>query len=342
MIVIALAIFTVFGMAEWKDQQLEKNRQEITWVTPFRKNITETVTLYGTVKEDGRETLYADGNARIEEVYVAVGDVVKAGDPLVKLQPITSDMTEIAPYGDVTVWSKNLYQTALVDESLAKKEIQEVFNRIIVNETQEKHENTCEAYTLYSPIDGMIISIFGQAGDAVTSFWPTAIVTDLDKLSIRADVAESALRQIKLGNRCSISVPALGDGSYMGEIRHIAPYAHEAGILTGGGTYVTEVIATVSNHGGTLRPGYQATVKIDVGQQRNALLVPFDAIAQDENGTEYVMVWTGKQAYRQEVVTGKEVDDYVQIVIGLSEKQNVIKNVNEINFTENMVLYAAS
>ena len=72
------------------------------------------------------------------------------------------------------------------------------------------------------------------------------------------------------------------------------------------------------------------------------LLIPFDAIAQDESGTEYVMVWTGKQAYRQDVVTGKEIDDYVQILTGLTEKQNVIRDVNQINFTESLVLYEAS
>lgn len=342
LVVIVLAMFLIFGFAELKSQQLASNRYEITLATPFRKNIVETVTLYGTVQEEGRERLYAKGNAYIEEVYVTVGEIVKAGDPLLKLQPITSDMDFVEPYEDAAAWTNKLYQTALIDENLAKTEVQSVLNRLLVSETLQDLENKCEEYILYSPIDGMIISIAEKTGSLVTAYFPTVTVTDLDKLSIRSEATESILRQLKLGSRCNISVPALGDKMYMGELSHIAPYAHETGVLTGGGTYVTEVIATVNNHGNTLRPGYQANVKVDIGQQKNALLVPIDVIAQDETGTEYVMVWTGSQAYRQEIITGKEVEDYVQVVVGLSEKQRVIRNVNQFSFTEDTVLYEAS
>ena len=342
---IVLAIGTmlvVLGMFQWNDQRIQSNQQEITLAVPFRKNIVETVTLYGTVKEDGRKTLYANGNARIEEIYVNVGDVVKAGDPLVRLQPISSELDEAVTYEDVNAWADNLYQTALTDVELAQKELQAVFNQIAIGELQTMQQDLGEPYTIYSPIDGMIISVFGKSGDAVTSLFPTVMVTDLEKLSVRMDVSESVLRKIKLESRCTIYVPALSDASYIGSISHIDPYAKETGVLSGGGTYVTEVISTVNNTGNTLRPGYQATVKVEVGQQRNALLVPMDAIAQDENGVEFVMVWTGKQAYRQDVVTGKEIDDFVQIITGLSERQSIIRNVNAINFTESSVLYEAS
>lgn len=329
-------------MTAWNEYRVQENRQEIICVTPFRKNIVETVTLYGTIKEEGRASVYAKGNARIEQVYVAAGDIVKAGDPLMKLQPIFIENEDLLVYEDVTTWTNNLYQTAVIDTNQAKEEIQAAFNRLIIHETQKNEEISGKAYTVYSPIDGMIISLSGETGDIITSIFPTAVVTDLEQLSVRMDVSESAMRQIKLGNRCTIAVPALSDGSYSGEIAHIDPYARETGVLSGGGTYVTEVIASVNNNGSTLRPGYQATVKVEVGQQKNALLVPFDSIAQDENGAEYVMVWTGKQAYRQDVVTGKEIDDYVQVLTGLTEKQDVIRDVNHIHFTESLVLYEAS
>ena len=224
-------------------------------MTPFRKNVVDTVTLYGTVKEEGRKSVYANGNARIEQVYVSTGDLVKAGDPLVQLQPISVENEDLLVYEDVTTWTNNLYETVVTDTEQAKEEIQAAFNRLIVRETQSTQETIGKVYTLYSPIDGMIISLSGKAGDVVTSIFPTVVVTDLEQLSVRMDVSESAMRQIKLGNRCTISVPALSDGSYSGEIAHIDPYAHETGVLSGGGTYVTEVIASVNNNGSALRPG---------------------------------------------------------------------------------------
>ena len=62
-------------MVGWNEYRVQANRQEITCVTPFRKNVVDTVTLYGTVKEEGRKSVYANGNARIEQVYVSTGDL---------------------------------------------------------------------------------------------------------------------------------------------------------------------------------------------------------------------------------------------------------------------------
>lgn len=342
LVVIIISALIIVSMVNIKAERQEQNHQAISVGKPIIKNIAETVTIYGTIQEQGRHALYAKSNAIIETVHIAVGDVVQAGDPLVTLRSIDEAANTTVNYTDSRAWVEQLFQSSATTTEEIEYEIQTVFNHFLISQNQLSADLNHGVYTLYSPIDGLIVSVSGKIGDGVTRYFPTVIVTDLDQLVVKSDVSESSLCQIKLGDRCNITIPALGDNSYTGEIEFISPYAHEIDILTGGGTYATEVITGIQNKSNTIRPGYQATIRVNVGEQKNMLLVPYDAIGQGQNGQEYVMVWTGKQAYRKDIIAGKEVGEFVQILSGISEHHQIIRNVNKVNFTESVVLYEAS
>lgn len=342
MVVILLTCFILVGMIGLRNAERDANRYEIETTLPIVKDVTETATLYGNVIEDGRKTLYANGKAYIETIYVAVGDLVSAGDPLMSLRAIDQNEQQALLYRDAEAWVNGLYRDGITNRENLQNEIQAVFNRIMLTQNNPVVEQNGEVYTLYSPIDGMVVSVAGASGDAITEYFPAVIVTDLNQLSVRADVSENTLKMIEMGDSCSVTVPALSGYSYTGNISFISPYAHEIDLLSGGGTYVTEVIIDVDHNGTVLRPGYQATVKVEIGVQKDVLMIPYDAVAQDNEGQEYVMVWTGKQAYRKDIVTGKEVDDFVQVLAGANKNQMIIRDVNQINFTERTVLYEAA
>ena len=258
------------------------------------------------------------------------------------LRAIDQNEQQALLYRDAEAWVNGLYRDGITNRENLQNEIQAVFNRIMLTQNNPVVEQNGEVYTLYSPIDGMVVSVAGASGDAITEYFPAVIVTDLNQLSVRADVSENTLKMIEMGDSCSVTVPALSGYSYTGNISFISPYAHETDLLSGGGTYVTEVIIDVDHNGTVLRPGYQATVKVEIGVQKDVLMIPYDAVAQDNEGQEYVMVWTGKQAYRKDIVTGKEVDDFVQVLAGVNKNQIIIRDVNQINFTERTVLYEAA
>ena len=332
----------VFGMVSWHNQDLDSNRYKITATSPVVRDITETVTLYGTVTEEGRQTLYAKGKAYIQTVYVTAGDLVSAGDPLISLRPIGEEEQQSLVYRDAEMWISGLYRDGVTNQQNIQSEVQSVFNRFIVAQNKTEMEQNAGCYTLYSPIDGMVVSVSGKVGDAITEYFPAAIVTDLNQLSVRSEVTENILKIIKIGNSCSISVSALSGYNFVGKIRYISPYAYETNLLSGGGTYVTEVIIDFEHGRNALRPGYQATAKVQIGTQNDVVMIPYDAVAQDEDGREYVMIWTGKQAYRKDIVTGKEIDEFVQVLSGITEDHRIIRNVNQISFTERTVLYEVS
>ena len=91
-------------------------------------------------------------------------------------------------------------------------------------------------YTLIrAPFDGVILSKSANVGDLVTPFSSAtdskgAVVTmaDMSTLEVEADVSESSLSKIKVGQPCEITLDALPDARFRGRISRIVPTVDRA------------------------------------------------------------------------------------------------------------------
>ena len=91
-------------------------------------------------------------------------------------------------------------------------------------------------YTLIrAPFDGVILSKSANVGDMVTPFSSAtdskgAVVTmaDMSTLEVEADVSESSLGKIKVGQPCEITLDALPDMRFRGRISRIVPTVDRA------------------------------------------------------------------------------------------------------------------
>jgi RND family efflux transporter MFP subunit len=91
-------------------------------------------------------------------------------------------------------------------------------------------------YTLIrAPFDGVILSKSANVGDLVTPFSSAtdskgAVVTmaDMSTLEVEADVSESSLGKIKVGQPCEITLDALPDMRFRGRISRIVPTVDRA------------------------------------------------------------------------------------------------------------------
>ena len=91
-------------------------------------------------------------------------------------------------------------------------------------------------YTLIrAPFDGVILSKSANVGDMVTPFSSAAdskgaVVTmaDMSTLEVEADVSESSLSKIKVGQPAEIALDALPDVRFRGHISRIVPTVDRA------------------------------------------------------------------------------------------------------------------
>ena len=86
-----------------------------------------------------------------------------------------------------------------------------------------------------APFDGVILSKSANVGDLVTPFSSAtdskgAVVTmaDMSTLEVEADVSESSLGKIKVGQPCEITLDALPDSRFRGRISRIVPTVDRA------------------------------------------------------------------------------------------------------------------
>ena len=86
----------------------------------------------------------------------------------------------------------------------------------------------------------------------------------------------------------------------------------------------------MSSQADELRPGYSVSAQIQKKDQRAVWTVPYESVAQDDDGQEYVYVYEDGRAVRRDVVTGKEFPDCVAIESGISEEDLIIGEAAQI------------
>jgi RND family efflux transporter MFP subunit len=91
-------------------------------------------------------------------------------------------------------------------------------------------------YTLIrAPFDGVIVSKAANVGDMVTPFSSAvdskgAVVNmvDMSTLEVEADVSESSLAKVKVGQPCEITLDALPDARFKGHVSRMVPTVDRA------------------------------------------------------------------------------------------------------------------
>jgi HlyD family secretion protein len=107
---------------------------------------------------------------------------------------------------------------------------------IAVAEANARNAQIAVDYTLIrAPFDGVILSKSANVGDLVTPFSSAldskgAVVTmaDMSTLEVEADVAESSLAKITVGQPCEITLDALPDERFRGRVSRIVPTVDRA------------------------------------------------------------------------------------------------------------------
>jgi HlyD family secretion protein len=80
-----------------------------------------------------------------------------------------------------------------------------------------------EKTILRSPIDGVVLKLYRRAGETVSNLPPTPIATvgDISRLRVRADIDETDVAQIALGQTVWITADAFRDKRFRGTVAQI-------------------------------------------------------------------------------------------------------------------------
>ena len=127
--------------------------------------------------------------------------------------------------------------------------------------------------TIKSPVNGVVDKTFVKVGEYVTPGQRLALVHDPDKIWIEANIKETQIRKLKIGQRVELGVDAYPDIAFEGRVLSIGnATTSEFALLpspnpSGNFTKITQrlpVRIALQQKDGLLRPGMMVEVNIDI------------------------------------------------------------------------------
>jgi RND family efflux transporter MFP subunit len=220
----------------------------------------------GYVVAQRKAAIASKASGRLEWLGVAEGSRVKAGDVIARLDnrdvvaqaesaraAVTASRAALeqakAENRDATVslkrdqdlFAKGFVSEAAVDTAKMRADraqagVANATAGIAVAEANARNAQVGVDYTLIrAPFDGVILSKSANVGDMVTPFSSAAdskgaVVTmaDMSTLEVEADVSESSLAKISVGQPVEITLDALPDSRFKGRISRIVPTVDRA------------------------------------------------------------------------------------------------------------------
>ena len=173
-----------------------------------------------------------------------------------------------------------------------------------------------------SPIDATVVSISVNPGESVDPSKAVVGLVGMDRLMIDMDVPADQLPPKVEGLPVQIILPATGKPgeaprTLESTVAFVSPQVEpKNGAVMVGITLPDDA---------ALRPGLTLHVKIVAAEHKDALLVPRQAVVQDENGDHVISIVTGEQAVHRNVQVGLEENGMIEIIDdGVKEGTKVV------------------
>lgn len=166
-----------------------------------------------------------------------------------------------------------------------------------------------------APISGTVLSKNVTAG-AMSAGVGYKIV-DLSSLNVEVNVSEQIATSVKVGDTVTINIPSMpSQGEFIGSITEIPPGANPDG------TYPVKI--NIPNTTGELKAGMFAEVYFAKATSNDAVILPRDAV-MDNNGEEYyVFVAEGTTARKTPVTVGIDTGDTIEVTSGVTIRDKVV------------------
>jgi macrolide-specific efflux system membrane fusion protein len=248
-----------------------------------RSEVHLSVTATGGVKAQNRLEIKPPLAGRIESILVEEGEKVRKGK--------------------VLAWMSSTERVALVDTASARGEAE-----------RKKWEQMYRPTPIIAPLDGLLILRNVEPGQTVTA--SDIVLVMSDHLIVRADVDETDIGRIEVGQEAKVVLDAYPKEKIFGKVDHIAFDAKTENNVT---VYAIDILP--EKVPGFMRSGMTATVNFNIEKKENVLVVPQEAIQTKEGAT---FVWGPETSKSTEpkliaVTTGLSDGRHVEILSGLAE-----------------------
>ncbi len=364
LVILAIVASTVYAISI--KNKNSASTVEVNAAKVEKGDIVSLFSTTGVVESKSKQEYYILSPTKVLKVYVSVGDNVKKGDKLLELETqdlsiqyqIAQKQLEMAqmqldalknlkekqsqqsqftaqipntslpqqlPSGESTVQQPSTSQIqtsslSLDDQIKLQQKQVEIAELNLKNIKQNMYKQ--QKYVI-AEFDGTVTIVNAKDNSYFTSSqFPAIAVEDLNNLQIALDINPYDAVNLKEGQKAYI---LFADKTFEGVVSKVSPTATKV-ITQTGGDNVVKVYVDLLNNDGTIKPGFNVDVDIKIGEKKDTIKVPSEAIVSDKNGNEFVYVVENGIAKQKKVKTGLVSELETEVISGVNIGEKVILN----------------
>ena len=276
-----------------------------------REDMHAYMETYARLGAERQVSVLARATGLVQQLSVEEGDFVMEGQLLVELDRAQASLQLRQSQAALDEARANYERFQVLSENNMVSQSEFETTRLRYNNSRISLEDAQLNLTYTSikaPISGVLTRRMVELGDLVRGNQEIFVVADLDLLLVRIFIPERRMYQVEPGQRATISVEALPDQTFEGQIRMISPE-----VIPESGT--VKVTLEVSADG-LLRPGMFATVRLITDHHPQTLVIPKKALVLETEDDDVFKIVDSKVQLVQ-VEIGLAQGDRVEVLAGL-------------------------
>ena len=359
--VVALAVVAIVGTRLFNENKTNDQGGvvkpiesiKVSVVKPTVMQFEDIVTFVGGVepKEAAIVGSKVTSNVTVLDVFVDIGDQVKQGQPLARLDDsltrrqieearaavaaakasISQARSQLQTTEKDYVRYKNLYQEQVISrQQLDQIEGQYEVDKAKLDQSQRQLEQAeaqlrqlqvmMSYHDIVSPVNGVIAERNIDPGDTVGAGTSCFVVSRQETVKIKGTITESDYPKVRLGQLAHVTIDAFPGVSFDGSVSRLSPTLDAS-------TRTANLEVWIPSKG-ILKPGMFARVEVVVGKH-DGIALPKEAVKQLAGTGEWYCFIVGpdKKAKQIFVKRGIETGNLVEIIEGVSAEDRVISPV---------------
>ena len=295
-------------------QPAEKAAPVVSVVTAQAEDVDVTNTFTSNVEPYATNNIASQTAGRIASVNVEVGDKVRKGQLLARMDDVNLAKTRMQYVNDSTELGRltELYKIGAIsqaDYDMAK---------LSLNVTKKTYENLAENTYLRSPINGVVTARNYDKGDMYSMAQPIFVVEQITPVKMLVNVSESLFTQVHKGMEFDITVDAYPNETFKGTVNLLYPTVNAT-------THTFPVEVICENKDQRLRPGMFARVTATIGTNHHVVVPDVAVVKQQGSGEHFIYVLNADNTVTYtKVELGRRLGSRYEILSGINEGDRII------------------
>ena len=286
----------------------------VSVVTATAEDVEVNNTFTSNIEPYAVNNIVSQSAGRIMSINAEVGDKVRKGQLLAKMDDVNLDKTRMQYVNDSTELSRltELYKIGAVaqaDYDLAK---------LSLEITKKTYNNLLENTYLRSPINGVVTARNYDKGDMYSMTQPIFVVEQITPVKMLINLSESLFTQVHQGMEFNIEVESYPGETFLGKVNLIYPTINAT-------THTFSVEVICQNTDQRLRPGMFARVTATFGVNHHIVVPDVAVVKQQGSGEHFIYVLNADNTVTYtKVELGRRLGNRYEIISGIAEGDRIV------------------